>query len=208
MNTRVLLTLFFLAGLAIGSFAADEKAEKDKKEKELEEAIRARLSAHALKQATKGLEPVEIAAKAAAAAAAAAPTATAPKDAVAPAEKTKEEPAVLMEKVEVTNSRITEIDRKLHEKDVEIASEKERAKPTKLDETLNNPTLSKGLAIFGGASSEQRSAMAKERVSLMEDEREILEAMKAARTDAEKAELQDMLDEIKTMRRELDRAPK
>jgi sensor histidine kinase regulating citrate/malate metabolism len=50
--------------------------------------------------------------------------------------------------------------------------------------------------------------VAKERVSLMEEEKVLLEAIARARTKDEKQDLQKQLDEIRTMRRQLEKSLK
>jgi hypothetical protein len=118
----------------------------------------------------------------------------------------KAEPATVLPKVEVRRERITVLDQKIAEQERDIAREKKNTKPTEVDAALNGPAASKALSIFGGESSSYRANVAKERVSLMESERDILEAMKSARTKEEKAELQKQLDEIRAMRRELEKS--
>lgn len=122
--------------------------------------------------------------------------------------KPADEPTTLLPKVEVNKSRITNLDIEIQEQDRAIAREKALTKPTKLDDTLNNSKVSKALAILGGSSSDQRSGLAGERVRMMEEEKELLESMKLARTKEEKAELQDELNALRATRRELDLAPK
>ncbi len=155
-------------------------------QRKLEDAVRLRLAEHALKKAGKP---------------ATATTAT-------PATPAKDDPTMLLPRIEVSKSRITELAIALHEKDVEIAREKKNIKPSALDASLNDPDVAHKLSILGGSSSEDRSRLAEERVSLLEAERDLIEQVFAARTDAERAELQKQLNELKTMRRELERSPK
>jgi hypothetical protein len=108
--------------------------------------------------------------------------------------------------VDVRKDRITELDRQLEKQNKEIAREKKNTKPTPLDETLNGPKVSKALALFGGQSSDDRSSIAKERVAMMEEEREMIEAIDQATTKEEKEELQKTLDSMKAMRREFEQA--
>jgi len=138
-----------------------------------------------------------------------------PKDSTGPAAaaepvaaRAAEEPATMLPQVEVNKSRITEIDLAVQAQEQAIAREKVNTKPTKLDDTLNNSKVSKALAIFGGSSSDERSSIAQERVRIMEEEKELLESMRLARTKEEKAELQTELDALRAQRRELDQAPK
>ena len=124
----------------------------------------------------------------------------------APTTAAKAEPATVLPKVEVRRERITVLDQKIAEQERDIAREKKNTKPSEVDTALNGPAASKALSIFGGESSSYRANIAKERVRLMESERDILEAMKSARTKEEKAELQKQLDEIRSMRRELEKS--
>lgn len=122
------------------------------------------------------------------------------------AEKSAPTEPTVLPKMEVRNSRITELDQKIAKQERDIAREKENARPTEVDQALNHPKASKLLSIFGGESSQHREAIASERVGLMEAEKDILEAMKTARTKEERAELQKQLDELKTVRRELEKS--
>jgi hypothetical protein len=167
-------------------------------QKKLEEAIRLRLAEHALKKAKPAPATDGAAADAAKSEAAAQAAAT-------PA---KENPTMLLPRVEVSKSRVTELAIALQEIDREIAREKKNIKPTALDDSINDPAVAHKLAILGGSSSADRSRLAEERVSLLEAERDITEQIFAARTDAERAELQKQLDDMKTMRRQLERTPK
>jgi hypothetical protein len=162
-------------------------------QKKLEEAIRARLAEHALKKAN------------AATAAAETPAPGSPPTPITPA---KQEPTMLLPRVEVNKSRITELAIALHEKDVEIAREKKNIKSTPLDDSLNDTEVSHKLAILGGSSAEDRSRLAEERVSLLEAERDLIEQIYNARTPEERDQLQKQMDDLKTMRRQLERSPK
>jgi hypothetical protein len=71
---------------------------------------------------------------------------------------------------------------------------------------LNGSKVSSALAIFGGQSSDDRSTVAKERVAMMEEERDMIEAIAQATTKEEKAELQKTLESMREMRRELEKS--
>ena len=118
------------------------------------------------------------------------------------------EGGVIGPQVEVSKSRITNIDLAIQEQDRAIAREKVNTKPTKLDSTLNSPAVSKALAIFGGSSSEERSGVAQERIRLMQEEKDLLETMRLAHTPEERADLQKELDDLRAQRRELDQVPR
>ena len=123
-----------------------------------------------------------------------------------PAAPATPEAATVLPKLDVQKGPITELDRQLAKQNKEIAREKENTKPTKLDETLNGPKISKALALFGGQSSDDRANIAKERVAMMEDEKELIEAIAQTKDKAEKEELQKTLAAMKEMRRELENA--
>jgi hypothetical protein len=126
----------------------------------------------------------------------------------ATAAKPDEQAPIMLPKVEVNKDRITILDHQLHEQDKEIAREKKNTKETEADKALNDSRVSKALSIFGGESSNYRASIAKERVSLMEDEKDLLEAIAFAKTKEEKQELQKQLDELRALRRDLEKSLK
>jgi hypothetical protein len=115
------------------------------------------------------------------------------------------EAATVLPKVEVKKERITVLDFEIAKQEEAIARERKNLKTTEADLALNDIKIAKPLAIFGGESAQFRKRVAAERVELMEAEKDILEAMKRARTREEKAALQKQLDELRTARRELDK---
>ena len=209
MKHRILPSALLFATLAAAGLAADPStsapaaapapapAPAPDSKKALEEAIKARLNEHALKHATKtaAVPKADPNAK---------PVAT-PQDAAAQAAKAKEEEALLLPQVQVSQSRITELDRQLHEVDLEIAREKKKLKPTEVDNSLNDSQVSSALSIFGGSSADDRAHAAQERISLLEAEKDLLNEIALARTKEEKDALQKELIDLKTLRRELDR---
>lgn len=178
-------------------------------QKKLEEAIRERLAEHALKKGAKApvATPTETTTTTTTATPAnlAAPVA-ANADAATP--KPPEDPATQLPRVEVNKSRVTDLAIKLHEKDLEIAREKKNATPTTLDTAINDPEVSHKLSILGGSSSEDRARVAQERVGLLEAEKDLIEEIAQAKTKEEKDELEKTLNDLKAMRRELERAPR
>ena len=122
-----------------------------------------------------------------------------------PAAKPPEPPATVLPKVQVRNSRITELDLQLRQQQKEIAREAKNTKSSELDKALNDTAVAKALSIFGGESAEHRASIAKERVELMEAEGDLLEEIAHARTKEEKQELQKQLDELKALRRDLEK---
>jgi len=77
-----------------------------------------------------------------------------------------------------------------------------------LDRTLNNASISRAAAIFGGNSSDHLSAVAATRVALLENERDVLEAMKRPATLDELAMMEKELQQLRLTRRNLDDASK
>lgn len=218
MSPRFLLTLL-LAGFAFPVFAADEKPQKSEAPKEKQQAseaeIKARLAEHAARRKAaaeaataadkKEDKSSDIGAPVATDPAAKAAAAASDDDAKPAKSSEKEVPTVLPE-VQVRKDRITELDQQLAKQNKEIAREKQNTKPTPLDESLNSPKLSKIFGIFGGQSSEDRSNIARERVAMMEEERDMIEAIAQAETPEEKAVLQKTLDSMRAMRRELEQS--
>jgi hypothetical protein len=210
MKTRFLSTTCCLALFATSGFAAD--SDKPEKKQATEAEIRARLEDHLLKKRTEAAKAAQ-AEKKAPESNAAAPVANSeeakaqPAPAAGEAAKTPA-PAdtTVLPKVEVRKEKITELDRQLAKQNREIAREKENTKPTALDETINGPKVSRFFAIFGGQSSDDRANIAKERVAMMEEERDLIEAIAQAPTKEEKAELQKTLDDMRAMRRELEQS--
>jgi hypothetical protein len=204
MKASFLPLALFATSLSLTGLAQDQDPADEAKKKE---QIRALILADAQKQAA---QPAATAARPAdknAPGAPAALPAPKPADPSTPPPATPA-PATMLPQVQVNKSRITDLDIAISEQDKAIAREQVNTKPTKLDETLNNPTVSKALAIFGGSSSDERSSLAQERVSIMEEEKELLEAMKLAKTKEDREELQRELDDLRATRRELEQGPK
>ena len=124
----------------------------------------------------------------------------------ASAKKQAEEPAAVLPPVEVRKGRITKLDQELAQQEQAIAREKKNTKISDVDKALNDSKIAKPLAIFGGESSQFRQRVASERVELMEDEKDLIEAIAHAKTKDEKAALQKQLDILRAQRRELDKA--
>jgi hypothetical protein len=116
-----------------------------------------------------------------------------------------EKPTVLP-KVEVKKSRITVLDQKLAQQEQEIARERKKLKASEVDTALNDAKIARPLSIFGGESTQFRQHVASERVELMEAEKDLIEAIAHAKTKAEKQELQKQLDELKAVRRDLEKS--
>ncbi len=125
------------------------------------------------------------------------------KDAVAAA---KQLPPTVLPKVEVKKGRITVLDQQLAQQDEAIAREKKNLKSSEVDLALNDSKIAQPLAIFGGDSAQFRKRVASERVELMEAEKDVMEAIARSKTKKEKDDLQKQLDELRAMRRELDKS--
>ncbi len=190
----LLLTLGVTLAGAVLAETTEEKAAR-------EERVKARLAEHAHRRATQA------AAKAEVAPAVAIPPATPTAPATTPAEGAAAKPpeeVTTLPKMEVRNSRITELDLQLRKLEKDISREQKKMKSSDLDQSLNDAKSAKKFSLFGGKSTEQRESVAAERVSLMEAERDILEAMRQNKTPAELALLQKQVDDLRTVRRNLD----
>ena len=135
-----------------------------------------------------------------------APTATPPPAAGAPAATKTDVDVLELPKIQVTASRIKELDRELKRLDKAIAREKKNVKATDLDKVLNNSKLTHAAAIFGGNSAEYMEQVAATRVRYMETERDLLLDMKEPQTQEYLTVLKEELEKIREMRRELDKA--
>jgi hypothetical protein len=132
-----------------------------------------------------------------------------PAEASAPAEPTPADKEVLaLPKVEVTSARIKAIDNELKKIDKQIAREKKNLKSSNLDKSLNSDKAAKAAAIFGGNSASHMVAVAATRVSMLENERSLLERLKFPRTEEDQALIEKELENLRTTRRNLDDATK
>jgi hypothetical protein len=166
--------------------------------------IRARLLEHLRKknEPAQVTHPAEQKNNKPAAAAAAQPAPAKPSD-TAP---DPNEPTKVLPKVEVKQMPITELDVKVARQNREIAAEKKNTEPTALDETLNGKKVSRFFSFLGGQSSDQRASVASERVAIMEQERDLIEAIAEAQTKEDKAELEKALADLRQTRRELEQS--
>ena len=135
-------------------------------------------------------------------------TATAKGDAAATAQKddTRKKAPEVLAPVQVNKSRLIEVNREIVELQDQIDREKKKTKSTETDKALNDSRVSSALSIFGGSSAESRAELAKERVSLMEAELELLTMSMAAKTPAEREDLEKQAAELREMRRNLERS--
>lgn len=128
----------------------------------------------------------------------------APEPTPAPASPPTVGPVIELPKIQVTSSRLKQLDKAIARLDKLIAREKKKVKVNELDRALNNEKVSTAAAIFGGNSASHLSAIAATRVNLMESERTILEGMKFPLTKKELADLETELDQLRITRRNLD----
>ncbi len=210
MSALFLRLCLLPACFSLSTCAADETSAKAN----VSDAIKARAAQEA-KTGAASAGP----AKSPAAAAAAENEATIPASPNAPAaakkelsaseaaKATKQDPTVLP-RVEVRKRKLGEFEQQIHNQEAALIREKKNTVPTEMDKALNDSKISKALAIFGGHSGEQRAAAASERVSLMEDEKDLIEAINQAKTKEEKNLLRKQLAEMRKVRRELEKSLK
>ena len=134
--------------------------------------------------------------------------------ATAPSEAPKPEgdksATTVLPKMEVRKGKFSERDyqlaQDLHRQDQEIERERRNLKVTEADAALNNSKVTSALSVFGGESAQFRKRVAAERVELLEAEKDIIEQIAIAQKPEEKKLLQKQLDELREMRRQLDKS--
>jgi hypothetical protein len=124
------------------------------------------------------------------------------------AAKPAAEAPIELPKMEVTAQRVKKIDKEIKRIDKLIVREQAKVKSTELDKALNNEKVAHAAAIFGGNSADHMSLVAASRVMLLEQERDVLEAMKRPATIDEFKMMEAQIEEIRTTRRNLDDATK
>ena len=125
-----------------------------------------------------------------------------------PAARPAAEAPIELPKMEVTAQRVKKIDKEIKRLDKLIVRERNKIKSTDLDKALNNEKVAHAAAIFGGNSADHMSAVAASRVMLLEQERDVFEAMKRPATLDELKMMEAQIEEIRTTRRNLDDATK
>ena len=197
MKAHLFPSVLLLVCLASNAFAADERTDAK------QDAPKAAAPDNAKDQAAKPAPPpaAGTTTKSDKAGKSTDQKASTAKDA---AKASKEEPTLLAP-VEVKRNRLIEHDRQILDLQDDIEREKKRTKATETDQALNNEKVSSALSIFGGSSSKSREELAKERVSLMEAELNLLEMMDRVKTKAERDSLQTQANELRDMRRNLER---
>lgn len=193
---RLLLRSSTAALLVVATLTGLGAEEKSKTKEEMKALIREDAKAKAAKPA-----PAKPEAQAPAVPAkpdATATTTTAPTPAQPPST-----PEATLPAVEVNKRKITELDRELYEQERNIAREKKNTKTGEIDGALNSSAVSP--SILGGYSTKVRTGLAQERVELMEFEKDLTEAMARAKTKEERASLKKQIDDIREMRRNLEK---
>lgn len=138
--------------------------------------------------------------------------AVAPESRETPTAKTEGDKSAttVLPKMEVRKGKFSERDYKLaqdlHQQDQEIEREKRNLKISEADAALNNTKVSSALSVFGGESAQYRKRVAAERLELLEAEKDIIEQIAIAQKPEEKQLLQKQLDELREMRRQLDKS--
>jgi len=132
--------------------------------------------------------------------------ADAPAPSEAAAHRPPSQPAYDLPELVISSSRITALDVQIRKLTKKIdRAKRSLKKSSSLDESLNTDDIPKLLSILGGYTTGQRKSLASERLTLMEAERSILEAMKHVRTHREERELTAQLHAIKSMALALER---
>ena len=205
---RLLILLPFC--LVLAAWAAGDADSKSN----LSDAIKAQAARDAKQGGPKTSGPSKSpsAAEAANPSPASAPDAPAAKQSTpvttAEAAKANEDAPTVLPPVEVQKRKLSEFERDIRVQEGDIIREKKNTVPTEVDKALNSSKVSRFLSIFGGQSGEYRAGVASERVRMMEDEKEIIEAINQATTREEKRNLQKHLDDLRKMRRELEKSLK
>ena len=123
-------------------------------------------------------------------------------DAEEAADETEQSGPGVLPRVELRSRKFTEHDKVLQKYEKQIAEEKEELEPNDFDDALNDEKRS--FSIFGGRTRQYRKQIAKERVYLLEFEKDLVEAKAKTTSKEEKEALQKYIDDIKKMRRELE----
>jgi hypothetical protein len=192
--------LFFFAFATVAGFGADEKSRtKEEMNALIREDAKAKAKAPAKPAPATNAKstPTKNDAAATKADESATPAPVTAQPAPAPT------PEATLPAVEVNKRKITELDRELYEQERAIAREKKNTKAGEIDSVINSSTVNP--TILGGYSTKVRTGLAQERVELMEFEKDLTEAMARAKTKEEKAALKKQIDDIREMRRNLEK---
>lgn len=132
------------------------------------------------------------------------PAATAP--APASTAPSAEGPTIMMPKLEVSASRLREIDVTIKRLEKQMKREQKALETTTLDETLNSEKVTRATAILGGKSTVQRASVAAVRVESMAKELQLLETLRTPLTASDRALIEQLVEDQRKYRRELDEA--
>lgn len=141
-------------------------------------------------------------------------TPTSPPPAAAPAAPKSEPksdlktegPVVVMPKLEVTASRLREIDVTIKKLEKQISREKKKLEKSQLDEALNSEKVTRAAAILGGKSTTQRASVSAVRIESMSKELGLLETLRTPLTKEDRALIEQLVEDQRKYRRELDEA--
>ncbi len=111
-----------------------------------------------------------------------------------------------MPAIQVTGTRLREIDVAIKRIEKQIKREKKALEKTNLDETLNSEGLAKAAALFGGKSTVQRASVAAVRIESMEKELGLLETLRQPLTAEDRALIEQLVKDQRAYRRDLDLA--
>jgi hypothetical protein len=162
-----------------------------------------RLAVAAAVRATAAFAPAAEPAKAPPAPTQAAPAAKAAPKADAPV---TEGATVRMPVFEVSASRLREIDVTIKRLEKQISRERKSLEKSNLDETLNGEKVAKAAALLGGKSTLQRASVSAVRIDSMEKELQLLETLRTPLTKADRALIEQLVEDQRAYRRGLDEA--
>lgn len=106
----------------------------------------------------------------------------------------------------VSAERLREIDHTIKGLEKQISREKKQLEKSNLDEALNSEKIAKAAAIFGGKSTVQRASVAAVRIDSMEKELQLLETLRTPLTKSDRAMIEQLVEDQRTYRRNLDDA--
>jgi hypothetical protein len=132
------------------------------------------------------------------------PAATVPAPAAKNALPPTEGPVIVLPKMDVSATRLREIDVTIKRLEKQISREKKQLEKTTLDDTLNSEKVSKAAALFGGKSTVQRASVAAVRIESMEKELQLLETLRTPMTKSDRELVEQLVEDQRKYRRELD----
>lgn len=111
-----------------------------------------------------------------------------------------------MPAIQVTGTRLREIDVSIKRIEKQIKREKKALEKSNLDEALNSEKIARAAALFGGKSTVQRASVAAVRLESMEKELSLLETLRTPLTAEDRALIEQLIKDQRTYRRDLDLA--